>query len=246
MVNQVTFEGYLVRAWIHGAYLYLRLANHRPPQMGGQCGGPLPVESDYVTARLDPSVNFDMQRATPGLHIILRGRIEGRDIPETIGDILQHCHLNIPLTQDIARLQVTRPAVQIYCTTLEFRGNKLGSGKLKRDRKHGGRRAQDQPCPREVNTAGQPSPLAIRPDQEPPDGAVPHVVQPGQDIAELVSNVETRKTCRASTEKTTEARVKKNAPVKASKNAADKTVKKVLVKTKEKIPAKEVKRKKKD
>ena len=69
MVNQVTLEGYLVRAWIHEPYRYLRLANQRPPERGGQTGGRVPVESDYVTVRLDPSVPFDMQardaRAAP-------------------------------------------------------------------------------------------------------------------------------------------------------------------------------------
>ena len=121
MVNQVTFEGYLVRAWIHGPYRFLRLANQRPPEMGGSTDGRKLVESDYVTVRLDPSVPFEMNRAAPGLHLYVRGRIEGRDIPETIGEIVAHCGLALCLPLEIANLHVSRPAVQICCTTLEFR-----------------------------------------------------------------------------------------------------------------------------
>ncbi len=133
MINQVSFEGYLARAWLHNNCRFLRLANHRMPQFGGPSDGPQRTDSDYVTVRLDPSVNFDMKRATPGLHVIVRGRIEGRDIPETLADILRHCNLNLSLPVEIARVTVTRPSVQVYCTFLEFRRDKPAQDNQKKN-----------------------------------------------------------------------------------------------------------------
>jgi len=87
MANQVTFEGFLARAWTHNSFRFLRVANHRAPQAGTQSDGPLTVESDYVTIRLDPSVYFDMDRVKEGHRLMIRGRIEGHDIP---GDDRRH------------------------------------------------------------------------------------------------------------------------------------------------------------
>ena len=185
MVNQVTLEGYLVRAWIHEPYRYLRLANQRPPERGGQTGGRVPVESDYVTVRPDPSVPFDMQHATQGLHLLVRGRMEGRDIPETIGEILSHCKLHIGLPHEIASIQVSRPSVQVCCTTLEFRYPHLPGARLA-----GGRR--DHRDKRSQGAVMQP---ALNDTAAAQDSSEPLVggLQPGKDSAETAAKLEIRK-----------------------------------------------------
>jgi hypothetical protein len=217
MANQVAFEGFLARAWMHDNTRYLRLANHRPPQAGTQSDGPLMVESDYVTIRLDPSVPFDMARADPGLRLIARGRIEGHDIPETIGDILRHCNLNVRIPQDIAHLTVSRPAVQIYCTYLEFFRDQAGRNS-QNQKSHRPSRSTNRPYPgarvgrrggqpnrqqlagpagkvadRQVNNPQGNSTLEFAPPIIPsmkdatPD---PNGVQPGQDVSELADRIE--------------------------------------------------------
>jgi len=201
MANQVTFEGFLVRAWSHNGYRFLRLANHRPPVAGAASDGPLTVESDYVTVRLDSSVLFDMNRANPGLRLLVRGRIEGHDIPETIGDILRHCNLNVRLPLEIAHLTVSRPAVQIFGTSLEFRRDKAAGGpRQSGGDKHGRHLHQgnhqkslsEQPAgaSREpIRTAETVGPEAPRMDAAPaPDG-----IQPGQDVSEIARAIDSRK-----------------------------------------------------
>jgi hypothetical protein len=193
MVNQVVLEGYLVRAWIHEPYRYLRLANQRPPEHGGQTGGRVPIESDYVTVRLDPSVPFDMQRATRGQCLLVRGRMEGRDIPETIGEILAHCKIHIELPLEIAAIQVSRPAVQICCTTLEFHfphhaGNREAGSHRNRDR---GREyeAVTELSPIDTEAAQSSAPPGTQAlPANPKDG-----LQPGEDAAETATQLDTKK-----------------------------------------------------
>lgn len=57
MTNQVTFEGYVVRAWTHGVDRFLRLANHRPANQGGPIPQSNMVYSDYTTVRLNRPLN---------------------------------------------------------------------------------------------------------------------------------------------------------------------------------------------
>jgi hypothetical protein len=168
MANQVIFEGFLARSWVHNNCRFLRLANQRPPQAGRQSDGRLMVESDYVTVRLDPSVYFDMDRATPGLRLVARGRIEGHDIPETIGDILRHCNLNIRVPQDIQHITVSRPAVQIFCTSIEFRKDKPGINQQQSYQHNKNHRHSDRPFrPTQRSTPArarrrQPQPSRLR------------------------------------------------------------------------------------
>ncbi len=195
MANQVTFEGYLARAWTYNNHRFLRLANQRLPQEGRQSDGRLTVESDYVTVRLDPGVYFDMDRAVPGLHLVVRGRIEGHDIPETIGDILRHCNLNVRVPQDIQHITVTRPAVQIYGTSLEFRRDRSQRPSASRERAHASSPEKG------TTTEGAPS----------PDG-----IQPGQDVSEVAERIEAHK----AQKEETEASPKKSTSGKTSKKSA--------------------------
>jgi len=80
MTNQTTFEVYVVRAWIHGLDRFLRLANHRPANQGGPIPQSNMIYSDYTTVRLDSSIEFDTAKCRPGTRVVVRGRIEGRDI----------------------------------------------------------------------------------------------------------------------------------------------------------------------
>lgn len=194
MVNQVTLEGYLVRAWIHEPYRYLRIANQRPPELGGHTGGKVPVESDYITIRLDPSVPFDMQSATHGLHLLVHGRMEGRDIPETIGDILSHCKVHVALPREIAALQVTRPTVQVCCTTLEFRYPSLPrAGQGDRYWDHRDRRLQQvevmQPAMTDAATTQSSDPSSAQTSSEPAGDSL----QPGEDAAETSAQLDMRR-----------------------------------------------------
>lgn len=220
MTNQVTFEGFLARAWMHNNARYLRLANHRPPQAGTQSDGPLMVESDYITIRLDPSVPFDMDRVSLGQRLIARGRVEGHDIPETIGDILRHCNLNVRIPQDIAHLTVSRPAVQIYCTYLEFHRDRAGSDsryqknrrpdqQMKHPYPNGHALKGSDPLPKQrrghrignspERQAGQPHDDRTRefaPSIDPPmmDASPnPKGVQPGQDVSEVADQIDAGK-----------------------------------------------------
>ena len=199
MANQVTFEGFLARAWVFNGFRFLRLANHRPPQTGAQSDGPLTVESDYVTVRLDPSVYFDMDRAAAGLRLMVHGRIEGHDIPETIGDILRHCNLNVRIPQEIAHLTITRPAVQVFCTYLEFHHEKNGSRRQPgQKRRKNFRRSERRQLRDEPSTSAQPpqvsapAPAASMQDASPD----PKGVQPGQDVSEVAASIDVQKAAR--------------------------------------------------
>lgn len=90
MINQVIFEGYLVKQWEYQGQRFLRLAGHRPQDGEGL------VQSDYVTVQLDPAVTLD-----PHLHVgarlVVAGRIWGRDIVETLGRVLQKADLAVDL-----------------------------------------------------------------------------------------------------------------------------------------------------
>ncbi len=216
MANQVTFEGFLARAWMHNNFRFLRLANHRAPQAGTQSDGPLTVESDYVTIRLDPSVYFDMDRVKEGQRLVIRGRIEGHDIPETIGDILRHCNLNVGIPQDISHLTVTRPAVQIFCTSLDFYRDKTGnheqSGQRRRNRRqndrqpyrpHPGDHVGKSPDKRSFHHhpgdhVGKDSqiPQKVAPFPAPSMNdkiPTPKSALPGQDIAEVAAQIDAHK-----------------------------------------------------
>jgi hypothetical protein len=221
----VTFEGFLARAWTHNNFRFLRLANHRAPQAGAQSDGPLTVESDYVTIRLDPSVYFDMDRIKEGQRLIIRGRIEGHDIPETIGDILRHCNLNVRIPQDISHLTVTRPAVQVFCTSLEYYQDKAGNGwqsgqhrknHRQNDRQayrpHPGDHVGKNPDHRSFHHhpgdhVGKDSqlPQKVAPSPAPPmNDKIPAAkgALPGQDIAEVAAQIDA---CKASNGKKTTA-----------------------------------------
>jgi hypothetical protein len=177
MINQTTFEGYIVRAWIHGRDRFLRLANHRPANQGGPIPESNMVYSDYTTVRLDSSIEFDVMKCRSGLRVIVRGRIEGRDIPETLGEILMHCNVNLALPMNIANVVVTRPVTQIFAVTLD----------IKQWHPEGwfGRREDRRARP--GNHVPSPVPDCSTPLQGP--GIVPStpaVPEPGQDLAEFV------------------------------------------------------------
>jgi hypothetical protein len=232
MANQVIFEGFLARSWVHNNCRFLRLANQRPPQAGRQSDGRLMVESDYVTVRLDPSVYFDMDRATPGLRLVARGRIEGHDIPETIGDILRHCNLNIRVPQDIQHITVSRPAVQIFCTSIEFRKDKPGINQQQSYQHNKNHRHSDRPF--------RPTQRVSAPSQQPavnqtadaiqatPAGPSKGGVQPGQDVSDIAAAIDARKGKKtAAPAKPAEEAPKKGAAAKkaAAKKAAEKSAK---------------------
>lgn len=231
MANQVVFEGFLARSWVHNNFRFLRLANQRPTQAGRQSDGRLTVESDYVTVRLDPSVYFDMGRATPGLHLVVRGRIEGHDIPETIGDILHHCNLNIRVPQDIQHITVSRPAVQIFCTSIEFRKDKPGMNQKHSNRSNKNHRHGDRPfradqtgsIPSRQPTADQTASAV----QAKPAGPSKGGVQPGQDISEVAAAIDARKGKKAAPAKPAEEAPKKGAVAKkaTAKKATEKSAK---------------------
>lgn len=220
MANQVTFEGFVTRAWMHNQYRFLRLANNRPVEMGAQSDGPLTTESDYVTVRLDPSVYFDMNRAKTGLRVIVRGRIEGICIPETIGEILSHHNLAIPISREIAAITVTRPAVQIFGTSVGFPRNDNG---MKQNQKHGHHRNNHR-NDRRSNPGSDAS--ANSSDTIKPEKPVPGGVQPGEDVSAVAAALDAKKKEKPNA-KTTEPVLKKNAESKATttKTAKEKKTK---------------------
>lgn len=174
MVNQVTFEGYVVRAWNHGADRFVRLANHRPANQGGPIPQSNMVYSDYTTVRLDSSLEFDPQKCRTGTRVVVRGRIEGRDIPETLGEILMHCNVNLQLPMNIANVVVTRPITQIFAVTLDI--------KQWHPERRPGRRENQQPRPENRVPASAPGAPATAQIPASP-GPAP---EPGLDLADLV------------------------------------------------------------
>jgi hypothetical protein len=177
MTNQVTFEGYVVRAWTHGLDRFLRLANHRPANQGGPIPQSNMVYSDYTTVRLDSSIEFEAEKCRPGTRVVVRGRIEGRDIPETIGEILMHCNVNLQLPTNIANVVVTRPITQIYAVTLDIKQWRPDVRPGRRDNRRQGSR-NHRPAPAQgLSAAAQTPAVAL--------SAAP-VPEPGQDLAELV------------------------------------------------------------
>lgn len=189
MVNQVTFEGYVVRTWTHGLDRFLRLANHRPTDQGGPIPQSNMIYSDYTTVRLDPSIECDVKRCRSGTRIVVRGRIEGRDIPEMLGEILMHCNLNLQLPTNIANIVVTRPITQIYAVTLDIQQWHPDVRSGRRDGRNGRRqqRSEDRrsfpvqvlPATKQPQAAAQATALAAAP-----------VPEPGQDLADLVTEGE--------------------------------------------------------
>ncbi len=177
MTNQVTFEGYVVRAWTHGLDRFLRLANHRPANQGGPIPQSNMVYSDYTTVRLDSSLEFYPDKCRPGTRVIVRGRIEGRDIPETLGEILMHCNVNLQLPTNIANVVVTRPITQIFAVTLDIKQwhPNVRPGRRDGRRQRSGNR---RPAPAQVSITAAQAPAAAL-------IAAP-VPEPGQDLAELV------------------------------------------------------------
>jgi hypothetical protein len=177
MTNQVTFEGYVVRAWTHGLDRFLRLANHRPANQGGPIPQSNMVYSDYTTVRLDSSIEFDAGKCRPGMRVVVRGRIEGRDIPETLGEILMHCNVNLQLPTNIANVVVTRPITQIFAVTLDIKQwhPEVRSGSSGIRWQYSGNR---RPDPVQVHSVAVQAPL-VSLDAAP-------VPEPGQDLADLV------------------------------------------------------------
>jgi hypothetical protein len=181
MTNQTTFEGYVVRAWTHGPDRFLRLANHRPANQGGPIPQSNMVYSDYTTVRLDSSIEFDVSKCRSGMRVIVRGRIEGRDIPETIGEILIHCNMNMHLPMNIANVVVTRPSTQIFAVTLDI---KQWHPPMRFS--HRGFRPQHSwdhgPIPVKSSSATTPAPAVALNSSSAPE--------PGQDLADLVAEPE--------------------------------------------------------
>ena len=178
MTNQTTFEGYIVRAWIHGPDRFLRLANHRPANQGGPIPQSNMVYSDYTTVRLDSSIEFDVKKCKPGMRVVVRGRIEGRDIPETLGEILMHCNMNMHLPINIANVVVTRPITQIFAATLDIKQWHPGLRFDRRD--YGGQRAgYHRLVPAQASSAVVKTPAVTL--------KTTSVPEPGQDLAEVIA-----------------------------------------------------------
>ena len=117
MENQTTLEGVLVAHWIHEpingeAYQCLRLAHHRP--------GTNPIISDYVTVRMNPDLVIPQIGLRKNRRIIIRGRLVGRDIPETLGKIISKSGHQIDIPEEIAGLAVLRPTTEIQAVSFEL------------------------------------------------------------------------------------------------------------------------------
>jgi hypothetical protein len=190
MINQTTFEGFIVQIWSHGFDRFIRLANHRPASQGGPIPQSNMVYSDYTTVRLDPSIEFDAKKCRPGMRVIVRGRIEGRDIPETVGKILMHCNLNLHLPTNLANLVVTRPITQIFAVTLEIK-QWHPDGWFSRREPRRPPAGDSRPVPPLV-PSGAVKAAAVEASSLP---------EPGQDLAELVAEAKPIKKTR-STRKT--------------------------------------------
>ncbi len=192
MTNQTTFEGYVVRAWTHGPDRFLRLANHRPANQGGPIPQSNMVYSDYTTVRLDSSIEFDVSKCRSGMRVVVRGRIEGRDIPETIGEILIHCNMNMHLPTNIANVVVTRPSTQIFAVTLDIKQWHPGMRFNRRDDRQ--QRSWDHdPIPAQSSSATPPTPAVSLNTNSVPE--------PGQDLAELVAEPKPVKKAKAAKKK---------------------------------------------
>lgn len=192
MTNQTTFEGYVVRAWTHGPDRFLRLANHRPANQGGPIPQSNMVYSDYTTVRLDSSIEFDVSKCRSGMRVVVRGRIEGRDIPETIGEILIHCNMNMHLPTNIANVVVTRPSTQIFAVTLDIKQWHPGMRFNRRDDRQ--QRSWDHdPIPAQSSSATPPAPAVSLNTNSVPE--------PGQDLAELVAEPKPVKKAKAAKKK---------------------------------------------
>jgi hypothetical protein len=119
MINQVSFEGFLTRAWEYREQRFMRLANHRP----GENGKTL---SDYVTVQIDPSLDFDPQRVKIGRLLRVTGRIVGRDIIEPLKMVVEKSHEGVELPGELSTLVIRRPTVQILATQVKvLQGAKL-------------------------------------------------------------------------------------------------------------------------
>jgi len=192
MTNQTTFEGYVVRAWTHGPDRFLRLANHRPANQGGPIPQSNMVYSDYTTVRLDSSIEFDVSKCRSGMRVVVRGRIEGRDIPETIGEILMHCNMNMHLPTNIANVVVTRPSTQIFAVTLDIKQWHPGMRFGRRDDR------RQHTWERSSTPVQSSSPIPQAPAAALNTNSVP---EPGQDLAELVAEPKPVKKTKAAKKK---------------------------------------------
>lgn len=168
MINQVIFEGYLIKSWEFQEQRYLRLAGHRTPEAGSSL-----VQSDYVTVQLEAGLKVDPRLLKQGTRMVVTGKIWGRDIVETLGRILQKADLAVDLPQALDNLVIHRPSVQILAAQLEV----IGQGNRPRERQ---RTKNSQP----------PQIVKVRPEEAPQPEAQASVVgeiQPGVDLASLIA-----------------------------------------------------------
>lgn len=154
MINQVDFEGFLTRSWEYREQRYMRLANHRPADDGQ-------TASDYITVRIDSSLDFDPHRVKIGSRLRVSGRIIGRDIVEPLKLVVGKSHDDVELPGELSNLVVRRPTVQILATQFKVTA---------RPHKPSGRTKPNG------LVRGKPEPTPL------PD--VP--IEPGQDLAELI------------------------------------------------------------
>ncbi len=154
MINQVDFEGFLTRSWEYREQRYMRLANHRPADDGQ-------TASDYITVRIDTSLDFDPHRVRIGSRLRVSGRIVGRDIVEPLKLVVGKSHDDVELPGELSNLVIRRPTVQILATQVKVTA---------RPRKVPGKKKTDSLVP------GKPEPSRL------PDAPI----EAGQDLAELI------------------------------------------------------------
>ena len=87
----------------------MRLANHRPDEDGQSA-------SDYITVRIDSSLNFDPRRVKVGRLLRVSGRITGRDIIEPLKLVVGKSHEGVELPGELSNLVIRRPTVKILAT----------------------------------------------------------------------------------------------------------------------------------
>jgi len=113
--------------------------------------------SDYITVLIDPSLDFNPSRLAIGQQLHVNGRIIGRDIVEPLKLVVSKSHNGVELPGELNNLVIRRPTVQILATQVKV-----------------------------IHTVHKGNPKR-KPITEPTASLLATPVEPGQDLAELVT-----------------------------------------------------------
>ncbi|MFZ6029760.1 MAG: hypothetical protein ACOYYS_18765 [Chloroflexota bacterium] len=129
MLNDVIFEGIIVKSWKYADDLLFRLACYRDPDVPQKAPGDVHDAADYVSVRV-PKGNLGAPVVLEnGQQIRVHGFLQSRDYEESLADFLKDAKGSLPLPEglDPDGLKAQRGTTEIVARRILLSAN--GSGK---------------------------------------------------------------------------------------------------------------------